>query len=165
MSSSPGRGRPGRSPGTSKSWKTSPRTWPASAAFARDLELELTADYLVKRDEERERIHAERERQKEEEAACRDFEREKTRPMKEQAYYSMALARLHELGDSTVAAEVQEHLDQVTQSIADVDRRRRTSAPVTSTSPTSALSAEHGQDRHDLPTGPPRPPTIAASSS
>jgi hypothetical protein len=123
MSSSPGRGRPGRSPGTSKSWKTSPRTWPASAAFARDLELELTADYLVKQDEERERIHAERERQKEEEAACRDFEREKTRPMKEQAHYSMALARLHELGDSTAAAEIQEHLDQVTQSIAYVDRR------------------------------------------
>jgi hypothetical protein len=43
--------------------------------------------------------------------------------MKEQAYYSMALARLHELGDSTAAAEIQEHLDQVTQSIADVDRR------------------------------------------
>ena len=87
------------------------------------LELELTADYLVKQDEERERIRAERERQKEEEAARRDFEREKTRLMKEQAHYSMALARLHELGDSTAAAEIQEHLDQVTQSIADVDRR------------------------------------------
>ena len=87
------------------------------------LELELTADYLVKQDEERERIRAERERQKEEEAARRDFEREKTRLMKEQAHYSMALARLHERGDSTAAAEIQEHLDQVTQSIADVDRR------------------------------------------
>jgi hypothetical protein len=43
--------------------------------------------------------------------------------MKEQAHYSMALARLHELGDSTAAAEIQEHLDQVTQSIAYVDRR------------------------------------------
>ena len=43
--------------------------------------------------------------------------------MKEQAHYSMVLARLHELGDSTAAAEIQEHLDQVTQSIADVDRR------------------------------------------
>lgn len=42
------------------------------------LELQLTADYLVKQDEERERIRAERERQKEEEAARRDFEREKT---------------------------------------------------------------------------------------
>ena len=61
------------------------------------LELELTADYLVKQDEERERIRAERERQKEEEAARRDFEREKTRLMKEQAHYSMALARLHAL--------------------------------------------------------------------
>jgi len=87
------------------------------------LELELTADYLVKQDEERDRIRAERERQKEEEAARRDFEREKTRLMKEQAHYSMALARLHELGDSAAAAEIQGHLDQVTQSIADVDRR------------------------------------------
>lgn len=43
--------------------------------------------------------------------------------MKEQAHYSMALARLHELGDSTAAVEIQEHLDQVTRSIADVDRR------------------------------------------
>lgn len=43
--------------------------------------------------------------------------------MKEQARYSMALARLHELGDSTAAAEIQEHLDQVTHSIADVDRK------------------------------------------
>jgi hypothetical protein len=89
----------------------------------RVLELELTADYLVKQDEERERIRAERERQKEEEAARRDFEREKTRLMKEQAHYSTALARLHELGDSTGAAEIQERLDQVAQSIADVDRR------------------------------------------
>lgn len=29
--------------------------------------------------------------------------------MKEQARYSMALARLHELGDSTATAEIQEH--------------------------------------------------------
>jgi hypothetical protein len=35
----------------------------------------------------------------------------------------MALARLDELGGSTAAAEIQEHFDQVTQSIADVDRR------------------------------------------
>jgi hypothetical protein len=87
------------------------------------LELELTADYLVKLEEEKERIRAERERQKEEEAARRDFEREKTRLMKEQAHYSTALAQLHARGDATGAAEIQQRLDQVVESIADVDRK------------------------------------------
>lgn len=87
------------------------------------MELELTADYLVKQEEEKERIRAERERQKEEEAARRDFEREKTRLLKEQAHYITALTRLQERGDSTGAAEIQARLDQVAESIADVDRR------------------------------------------
>jgi Domain of unknown function (DUF4041)/T5orf172 domain len=87
------------------------------------LELELTADYLVKQEEEKDRIRAERERQKEEEAARRDFEREKTRLLKEQAHYSTALARLNAIGDTTGAAEIQARLDQVAESIADVDRR------------------------------------------
>jgi hypothetical protein len=87
------------------------------------LELELTADYLVKQEEEKDRIRAQRERQKEEDAARRDFEREKTRLMKEQAHYSTALARLHAVGDASGAAEIQERLAQVAASIADVDRR------------------------------------------
>ena len=87
------------------------------------LELELTADYLVKQEEEKERIRAERERQKEEEAARRDFEREKTRLMKEQAHYSTALAQLHARGDTAGAAEIQQRLNQVAESIADVDRK------------------------------------------
>jgi hypothetical protein len=90
---------------------------------ARQIEMELTADYLVKQEEERERIRTERERQKEEEAARRDFERERTRLLKEQTHYSTALARLHALGDTTGAAEIQQHLDQVAESIAAVDRR------------------------------------------
>ena len=87
------------------------------------LELELTADYLVKQEEEKDRIRAERERQKEEEAARRDFERERARLMKEQAYYSTALARLQANGDTAGATQVQERLDQVAESIAAVDRR------------------------------------------
>jgi Domain of unknown function (DUF4041)/T5orf172 domain len=87
------------------------------------LELELTADYLVKQEEEKDRICAERERQKEEEAARRDFERERARLMKEQAHYSTALGRLQTNGDTAGAAEVQERLDQVAESIAAVDRR------------------------------------------
>jgi hypothetical protein len=90
---------------------------------ARLLELELTADYLVKQEEEKDRIRAERERQKEEEAARRDFEREKARLMKEQAHYATALARLQDRGDTDGAAQVQENLARVAESIADVDRR------------------------------------------
>jgi hypothetical protein len=90
---------------------------------ARLLELELTADYLVKQEEEKDRIRAERERQKEEEAARRDFEREKTRLMKEQAHYATALVRLQDRGDTDGAAQIQENLARVAESIADVDRR------------------------------------------
>lgn len=106
------------------------------------LELELTADYLVKQEEEKDRVRAERERQKEEEAARRDFEREKTRLQKEQAHYSTALARLHALGDSQGAADMQQHLDQVAQSIAAVERRQPISVPdMSMSSLTSARSA------------------------
>lgn len=87
------------------------------------LELELTADHLVKQEEERDRVRAERERQKEEEAARRDFERELARLQKEKAHYSTALARLHALGNEQGAAEMQQHLDQVTESMAAVERR------------------------------------------
>jgi hypothetical protein len=86
-------------------------------------ELELTADYLVKQEEEKDRVRAQRERQREEDAARRDFEREKARLMKEQAHYSTALAQLTARGDTAGAAEIQERLGQVASSIADVDRR------------------------------------------
>jgi len=54
---------------------------------ARVLEIRLTADYLGKVEEEKERVRAKRERQREEEQARRDFEREKARLAKEQAHY------------------------------------------------------------------------------
>ena len=81
------------------------------------LELELTADYLVKQDEEKERVRAERERQREEEAARRDFEREKTRLMKEQAQYSIALATAARRRRHQRRGGAPGHLDQVDQSI------------------------------------------------
>lgn len=95
----------------------------ASYHRTRLLELELTADYLVKQEEEKDRIRAERERQKEEEAARRDFEREKTRLMKEQAHYTTALARLRDLGDTDGAAEMNERIARIAESIAAVDQR------------------------------------------
>jgi hypothetical protein len=86
-------------------------------------ELELTADYLVKQEEEKDRIRAERERQKEEEAARRDFEREKTRLLKEQTHYATVLATLQAKGDEAGAAQIQGNLDKVAEALADVDRR------------------------------------------
>jgi hypothetical protein len=95
----------------------------ASYHRLRLLELELTADHLVKQDEEKERIRAERERQREDDAARKEFEREKTRLMKEQAQYSIALAQLRAAGDTSGVTELQAHLDQVNSSIQDVERR------------------------------------------
>ena len=57
-------------------------------------ELELTADYLAKAEEEKERIREERERQREEAKAQKEFEREKARLFKEQAHYRAAFDRL-----------------------------------------------------------------------
>jgi len=57
-------------------------------------ELELTADYLAKVAEEKEKEREQRERLKEEEAARREFEREKARLEKERSHYASALATL-----------------------------------------------------------------------
>ena len=55
--------------------------------LTRVYEIQLTADYLAKVEEEKERNRAERERLREEEAARRDFEREKARLVKERGHY------------------------------------------------------------------------------
>jgi hypothetical protein len=89
----------------------------------RALEIELTTDYLVKVEEEKERVRAERERQREEDAARRDFERERARLAKEQSHYLSALAKLQAKGDSTGAAELQAKLTGIADAIAGVEAR------------------------------------------
>jgi hypothetical protein len=86
-------------------------------------ELELTADHLVKVEEEKERIRAEREQQREEEKARREFEREKERLLKEQAHIQRALARLEANGDEAGAAELRAKFDDVGAAINDVESR------------------------------------------
>jgi hypothetical protein len=86
-------------------------------------ELELTADYLTKVEEEKERVREERERQREEEKARREFEREKARLLKEQTHYSSALDKLIAKGDEAGAAELRERLDQIAGAIAGVEAR------------------------------------------
>jgi hypothetical protein len=76
-------------------------------------EIRLTADYLAKVEEEKERNRAERERLREEEAARRDIEREKARLAKEQAHYAAALARMDAAGDEAGAAAMRVKLAEV----------------------------------------------------
>jgi hypothetical protein len=86
-------------------------------------EIELTADYLMKVEEEKERIRAERERQREEEAARRDFEREKARLAKEQAHYEAAYRAAVANGDEAAAAELRDKLAEIGAAIEGVEAR------------------------------------------
>jgi hypothetical protein len=86
-------------------------------------ELELTADYLAKKEEEKERVREERERQREEEKARREFEAEKARLAKEQSHYLTALTRLQEQGDEAGAAGMQAKLKEIAAAIKGVEDR------------------------------------------
>lgn len=83
-------------------------------------ELELTGDYLVKAEEEKERIREERERQREEAKAQKEFERERARLIKEQSHYQAAIARVTKEEDR---AALEEKLAQIEAAIKGVDER------------------------------------------
>ena len=87
-------------------------------------ELRLTADFMAKREEEKERERADRERRREEEKAQRELERERERLEKEQSHYESELNRLREQGapDSEIAA-AEAGLANVTAAIEGVERR------------------------------------------
>nr|WP_269205355.1 DUF4041 domain-containing protein [Motilibacter aurantiacus] len=87
------------------------------------LEVQLTADYLAKVEEERERIREQRERQREEEKAQREFEREKARLLKERAHYEAVLARARASGDLDAITDLQSKLDDVDTAIFGVEAR------------------------------------------
>jgi hypothetical protein len=87
-------------------------------------ELELTADYLVKVEEERERQRAERERLRDEEKARREIDRERARLAKERSHYASVLARLHAAGASADdLAKTQAQLTTLDDAIAGVEAR------------------------------------------
>jgi hypothetical protein len=87
-------------------------------------EIELTADYLAKVEEERERLREERERMRDEQAAQREIEREKTRLAKEQAHYQNVLQRLRD-GEGTpeTIAEMEAKLAEISVEVNKVISR------------------------------------------
>jgi hypothetical protein len=90
---------------------------------ARTQELDLTADYLAKQEEEKERIRTERERQRDEDAARKEFEREKARLTKEQAHWERVQEKWETQGDEDKVAEAAAKLSEIGEAIAGVERR------------------------------------------
>lgn len=87
-------------------------------------EIELTADYLAKVEEEKERLKEERARQREEEKAMREFEAEKRRLEKEQSHYKSALEKLREKGDEQEVSAMQAKLAEIEAAIEGVENRQ-----------------------------------------
>lgn len=86
-------------------------------------ELELTADFLQKRAEEKEAERIERERLREERKVQQEIERERQKLEKERQHHANALRALEIKGDEAGAARLREQLKDVERAIADVDYR------------------------------------------
>jgi seryl-tRNA synthetase len=86
-------------------------------------ELELTADYLAKMAEQKEKDREERARLKEEEIARREFEREQDRLRKEQAHYESTLAMMRAQGDEAAAADLETKLNEIGDALDGLNRR------------------------------------------
>jgi regulator of protease activity HflC (stomatin/prohibitin superfamily) len=86
-------------------------------------ELELTADYQMKVQEERERAREERERLREQRRAEQELAAEKERLEKEKAHYLIAMESLRASGDNVAADELAQRLDQINSAIEQNDYR------------------------------------------
>lgn len=86
-------------------------------------ELELTADYVDKLAQEKEREREERERLREERKAQQEMERERARLEKERQHFANALEALIAKGDEEGAARLRDQLADVDRAIEDVDYR------------------------------------------
>lgn len=86
-------------------------------------ELRLTADFLAKKEEEKEAERAEKERLREEARAQKEFEAEKARLLKEQAHYATALQRMRETGTPEEIAAAEAKLQEIGDAIHGVEER------------------------------------------
>ena len=86
-------------------------------------ELELTADYLAKVAEQKDREREERARLREEQIARREYEREQERLRKEQAHYQTAVTALRGRGDEAGASQAEAKLGEIQDAIDGINRR------------------------------------------
>jgi hypothetical protein len=86
-------------------------------------ELRLTADYLAKKEEEKEADRAEKERLREEARARQEFEAEKARLMKERAHHLNALAKIRESGTPEEVAAAEAKVGEIDAAIHGVEER------------------------------------------
>jgi seryl-tRNA synthetase len=86
-------------------------------------ELELTADYLAKVAEQKEREREERERLRQEAIARREYEREQDRLRKEQTHYETAITALRGRGDDDGAAHAEAKLTEIREALDGITRR------------------------------------------
>ena len=85
-------------------------------------ELELTADYLAKVAEQKDREREERARLREEQIARREYEREQERLRKEQAHYQSAVTALRGRGDEAGASQAEAKLGEIQDAIDGINR-------------------------------------------
>ncbi|AYC39652.1 hypothetical protein DWG14_03894 [Streptomyces griseorubiginosus] len=90
---------------------------------ARVRELELTADFLQKKEEEKEIQREARAREREEAAVQRELDRQREKLNKELGHYQVALDRLRERGDEAGVAELQAKLAEIENALQDVESR------------------------------------------
>ncbi|WP_254897926.1 GIY-YIG nuclease family protein [Kitasatospora sp. NA04385] len=90
---------------------------------ARVRELTLTADYLQKKDEEKEAQREARARQREEERAQREFDREREKLDKERNHVQTALQRLRERGDTQGVLDLESRLADIESALRSVEAR------------------------------------------
>ena len=86
-------------------------------------ELELTADYLAKIAEQKEREREERARLREEQIARREYEREQDRLRKELAHYQAAITALRGHGDAGSAGQAEARLTEIQDALDGITRR------------------------------------------
>lgn len=86
-------------------------------------ELELAADWLAKKEQEKEEAKAERARLREEAKARKEIEEERRRLSKERAHYEALVQKLREDGKEEEAAEQAQVLIEIDEAFATVEQR------------------------------------------
>lgn len=90
---------------------------------ARILELRLTADYLAKKEAEKEAEREEKQRLRDEARARKEFEAEKARLLKERSHYETALASIRQTGTPDEIAAAEATLSEIDDAIHGVEDR------------------------------------------